>query len=744
MSGGKRFTNRLARETSPYLLQHKHNPVDWHAWGDDAFELARKLDRPIFLSVGYSTCYWCHVMERQCFENESIAAVMNELFVNIKVDREERPDVDQLYMIAVQLLTHSGGWPMSVWLTPELKPFFAGTYFPPTDQYGRPGFPRLLKALSEAWRNRRDEVTEQSARITVALERFSSVSPARENRVIDNDTVAALVMRSVGDFDAQLGGFGRAPKFPRQTLLDMLLSVRDADGIDTASVDSMLRTTLDAMMYGGIRDQLGGAFHRYSTDGKWLVPHFEIMLYDNAMLASIYSRASVALNDARYARVAREVCDFVLDRLAASNGAFFTAIDAEVDAKEGESYLWTKEQVVKAIGDDDAQLFCDIFGVSEGPNFADPHHGDGNPDSNVLYVRDRERFERESAHLTTLRTRLLQARNRRKQPITDTKILTSWNALMISALVDCADVLRNESYRNAAMRCADYLIAHHVRDRRVMRSSLDGTVKHAGCVDDYAFLIHALLRLSATKRHYADVARQLLDSVDEQFASPERAFYFSPADAQDIIVRQVTASDSPLPSGNAVMIQNLLALDRKSQAQACLIALAKSLDDNVESMSAMVTAAARVVDRCGPVTIVAAADMEDEARLSPESVLRAPIELSAVWGDPRTLVIEANIGDGWHINSNVTSENLVPTEVLIAREVAELVHHVQYPESVSIGAGAGLIEVYEGACRFILHFHRAMVAGDSVRVAIRYQPCNDSACLAPTTHPVSVPQPPQD
>jgi uncharacterized protein YyaL (SSP411 family) len=333
-------TNRLANETSPYLLQHRHNPVDWHPWGPEAFAAARTSDRPIFLSVGYSTCYWCHVMERESFESPATAAVMNQLFVCIKVDREERPDVDQLYMTAVQVLTRQGGWPMSVFLTPDLRPFYGGTYFPPTDHGSRPGFVSLLREISDAYKNRRDQVEHSANQVSDILRQASVPDRPRQTITLDKPFIERLVARSESDYDPASGGFGSAPKFPRQSLLELLLVYNRINPDDKRM--ARLRHTLDSMANGGIRDQLGGGFHRYSTDADWLVPHFEIMLYDNATLAWCYIEAYRQTEDRRYAAVARGIFDFVLREMTSPDGAFYTAFDAEVDAREGLTYLWTR------------------------------------------------------------------------------------------------------------------------------------------------------------------------------------------------------------------------------------------------------------------------------------------------------------------------------------------------------------------------------------------------------------------
>src|SRR6185437_12648795 len=351
---------------------------------------AQRENKPIFLSVGYSTCYWCHVMERQSFENDAVAAEMNRLFVNIKVDREERPDVDQLYMTAVQVQTRQGGWPMSVFLTPKLRYFYGGTYFPPTDAYGRPGLLTLLRAISDAWQNRRGDVEQTASQFLQILQQSSQPAVPTEPVTIDRNAIESLIEQSTSDYDPRHGGFGGAPKFPRETVLELLLTFLKDDRSKQSDLRDrttrQLIYTLDAMADGGIRDHLGGGFHRYSTDARWLVPHFEIMLYDNAMLGWIYAEAFAQFRQPRHEKVARGIFDFVLREMTSSDGGFYTAFDAEVDAKEGLSYLWTPAQIEAVLGREGAELFNRVYGVSLGPNFADPHHGSGQPDQNILYL----------------------------------------------------------------------------------------------------------------------------------------------------------------------------------------------------------------------------------------------------------------------------------------------------------------------------------------------------------------------
>jgi len=576
VSASHQHTNRLASESSPYLLQHQHNPVDWYPWGPEAFEVARKHDKPIFLSVGYSTCYWCHVMERQSFENPSIAKEMNERFVNIKVDREERPDVDQLYMTAVQVLTRHGGWPMSVWLTPDLRPFYGGTYFPPEDAHGRAGFVTVLRALEDAYKNRKGDVDKTATQLVGILRQLAEPAPPDRPISIDKHFIGALVERSTSDYEPTYGGFGSAPKFPRETLLELLLTylAEPTPAHDHQSqianrkskIRKMLLHTLDALAAGGIRDHLGGGFHRYSTDAKWLVPHFEIMLYDNAMLAWCYVEAYRQTEDLRYAQVARGVFDFILREMTSPQGAFYTALDAEVDGQEGLNYLWTAEEIERVLGAEDAKVFNRVYGVDRGPNFADPHHGSGVPDKNILYLATPMESQAMNDRLAGMRQKLYDARKLRKQPLLDTKVLTSWNALMIRALAYGGQIFQEARYLDAAARGAQFLLKHHrTPDGGLYRTSRqpstsaspNGAAKYNGFLDDYAFLIQALLALhdAGATGQWKDEADALFDVMNRKFGDDGHgAFYFSDESATDLIVRQKYAGDSPLPSGNAIAV----------------------------------------------------------------------------------------------------------------------------------------------------------------------------------------------
>ena len=746
-SQDNKHTNRLAQETSPYLLQHAHNPVEWYPWGEEAIERARRENRPIFLSVGYSTCYWCHVMERQSFENEMIAKEMNERFVNIKVDREERPDVDQLYMTAVQVLTRHGGWPMSVWLTPDLRPFYGGTYFPPTDAHGRPGFVTVVRAIEAAYRERPDEVEKTATQLVSILKQLAEPGAPEEPVTIDKRFVEELVERSTSDYERNFGGFGHAPKFPRQTLLEMLLVHLKRFPNDNRA--KMVRHALDAMAHGGIRDQLGGGFHRYSTDARWLVPHFEIMLYDNAMLGVVYSEACEQFGEARYGQVARGIFDYVLREMTSPEGAFYTAFDAEVDAQEGLSYLWTAAEIAEVLGVEDARLFGRAYGVDRGPNFEDPHHGTGKAEKNILYLPEplealakkvgmsEEQLE---ARLATMRHKLYGVRAKRKQPLLDTKIITSWDALMIRAMAYGGRVLGEKRYVDAAVKAAEYLLAVHRReDGSFWRTSRDGVTKHDAFLDDYAFLAQALLELGRAtgEKRWRQEAATVAARMQVLFGDGDRGgFYFTAAGARDLIVRQKVATDSPLPSGNAVAAMVMLQLGQVDVGRDVLRVFAKQLEQNGEGMSSLVQAAIEYLKDHEAVTVSpgpwrGSEGGEMTAAESPSDAARDAVEVEGQWITPTQLHLSLTIAQGYHVNAHEAGEGLIPTSVVIGGGVGEDVEAVEYPagESRQYSYADEAIRVYEGRVTIPIRFRRPMIGVGAVRVVVTYQACTEESCL---------------
>lgn len=561
-----KHTNRLIDETSPYLLQHAHNPVDWQPWSNEAFERARKEDKPIFLSIGYSTCHWCHVMERESFEDEQIAKIMNEHFVSIKVDREQRPDVDEIYMNAVVMMTGSGGWPLSVFLTPEGKPFYGGTYFPPKDGYGRPSFERVLLSVADAWKNRRQELVDSAGKMSELLQ----IRPTpTENKHISPETLEKAFDQFHKSFDAIYGGFGTAPKFPQPANLSMLLSYWQRTGNNQAL--EMVEKTLDSMAAGGIYDHIGGGFHRYATDTQWLVPHFEKMLYDQALLSKVYLQAYQITKKERHAQIAREIFDYVLRDMMDPAGGFYSAEDADSEGKEGTFYLWDPRQIASVLNEEQARLFNAYYGVTNEGNFEE-----GTTILNITTSMKRleKEFQNDRATieniLKTARTRLFKERAKRKRPHRDEKIITAWNGLMISSLAYGGAVLQEEKYIEAARRSAEFILNTLHKNGRLMRYYRDGRVVEKAFLDDYAFTAMGMLDLyeATFDVKWLVEAKSLGNQMIELFADTETGgFFLAGNDGEKLIARTKPGSDGAISSGNSVAALVLLKLGRLTMDQ---------------------------------------------------------------------------------------------------------------------------------------------------------------------------------
>jgi len=537
--------NRLAAESSPYLLQHRENPVDWYAWGDEALDAARELNRPLLVSIGYSACHWCHVMAHECFEDAQIAAQMNASFICVKVDREERPDIDAICMDACQAINGQGGWPLNVFLTPDQTPFFAGTYFPREQRPGIPSWPMVLAAVSEAWRERPEVVREQGARLAQAIASNASPEPEPQAGVAQSvitDSVQALA----SSFDSVHGGWGGAPKFPPHATVEFLLAAGEPE---------MALATLRAMAAGGIYDQVGGGFARYAVDGTWTVPHFEKMLYDNALLARAYLHAWQVSGEPRFVEVCCETLDWALREMRGEEGGFFAALDADSEGVEGKFYVWTADELADALGElsDEAMSY---FGVKPGGNF---EHG-----SSVLEARGPRPHR-----LPEIRETLLAARAQRVAPGLDDKRLTAWNALMISALADAGAVLERDDYVQAARACAAFLLRELRDDRgRLLRTWKDGHAgKIHGYLEDHAYLLQALLVLyeATFEERWYSAAVALAEAMIERFGDGERGGFFTTAhDQPHLLTRRKDLEDAPTPSGNSAAALGLLRLARLS------------------------------------------------------------------------------------------------------------------------------------------------------------------------------------
>jgi len=566
-------TNRLIHATSPYLLQHAHNPVDWYAWGPEALEKAKRENKPIFLSIGYSACHWCHVMAHESFEDEKITAVMNRYFVNIKVDREERPDLDTLYMQATLLMNQGqGGWPMSVWLTPDLKPFFAGTYFPPCAKWGRPGFKELCEKIGQAWEENRDALVASADRLTQAVRHTLATSV--ESATLSLEAIDRTVQTVAAAFDPQRGGLrSEGNKFPPNMTLDLFLRVAARRG-STDPLSKRLRelteVSLDRMARGGIYDQLGGGVARYSTDPDWHIPHFEKMLYDQALVSRVYVDAYQLAKKSLYRRIAAETFDYVLADLQSPEGGFYSTRDADSEGEEGKYYVWTKDEIVGVLGAEDAELFCSFYDVSDVGNWPDPH-APGVP-KNVLHIpRDLEAVARLNRiapeelerRLEVARRKLLEARQRRVPPGLDDKIIVEWNGLMIASLARGGAVLEEPKYVAAAARAASFILDRQCKNGRLLRVYRGGRTLDAAFLTDYACLIEGLLELyeATFEPRWLDQAVALnAAAIRHYYDEAHGGFFFTADDHEQLIARTKDLRDGATPSGNSVQLMNLLRL----------------------------------------------------------------------------------------------------------------------------------------------------------------------------------------
>ena len=577
--------NRLANETSPYLLQHKDNPVDWYPWGEEALQKARDEDKPVFLSIGYSSCHWCHVMERESFEDDEIAALMNESFVSIKVDREERPDIDSIYMSAVQAMTGRGGWPMSVFLAPDGKPFYAGTYFPPEDRGGMPAFPTVLNSVADAYRNRRDELMAQSANIvqqlTTATDRPASADP------LTRDLLAEAYRALAPSFDGEHGGFGQAPKFPSPMTYEFVLrywhSTRDPQALH------MVELTLEKMARGGMYDQVGGGFHRYSTDALWLVPHFEKMLYDNALLVPLYLHAWQATGKDAYRRTVDETLRYVEREMLDPGGGFYSAQDADSEGEEGKFFVWDAEEIDAVLDPEQGRIARAYYAMTDAPNFEGKH---------ILWAPEPDEDVAAELHITVeqlresieaARPKLLAARAQRVAPDRDDKVLTSWNALMMKAFAEAGAALQQRHYVDVARRNAEFLLGSLRRDGRLLRTwkaSRDGgEAKLNGYLEDYAYLIDALCSLyeATFEQRWLDEAVSLAGGMIGLFWDGDKQIFFDTgSDHEQLLVRPREVFDNATPSGGsaaAVALLRLAVFTGDNELQQHAVASLRSVRD---------------------------------------------------------------------------------------------------------------------------------------------------------------------
>ena len=620
-----RTPNRLIHEKSPYLLQHAHNPVDWYPWGPEAFAKAEREGKPIFLSIGYSTCHWCHVMERESFEDSSIAALLNRWFVSIKVDREEHPDLDQVYMHAVTMMTGQGGWPLTVFLTPGLEPFFGGTYFPPERRGALSGLREVLPAVAEAWQKKRDELVHSARQLTSSMR--AQLAQAGGTGSVSPALLQAAFHDAAAMFDAADGGFGRAPKFPRSHELSFLLRFWARTG--TGQALDMVTTTLDHLARGGIHDHLGGGFHRYSTDAQWLVPHFEKMLYDQALLARTYLEAFRITKRAEEAEVARDIFEYVLRDLADAQGGFYSAEDADSEGEEGTFYVWTPAQVIGVLGQEEGQLFNRCYGVTDEGNFSaterggSANHVGGDQHVSVLHIA--QPCEPFAERLRADRARLFAARETRVRPHRDEKILTSWNGLMIAALADGSATLNEPRYLAAAERAAQFVLTSLAKDGRLLRRYRDHDARYAGTLEDYAFFIDGLLALyeaSLNPRWLAEAKRLATQMIERFWDEPGGGFFLRDKDDPALIVRAKAFEDGATPSGNSVAVTVLLRLGRltaeprfEALGRRALAGFTRALERAPSASPQMLSAADFALGPTMEIVIAGSPDAPDTAQM---------------------------------------------------------------------------------------------------------------------------------
>jgi len=662
------YENHLIYETSPYLLQHAHNPVDWYSWCSEAFEKARKQNKLIFLSIGYSTCHWCHVMKRESFEDLGVARLMNKAFVSIKVDREERPDIDNIYMTICQMISNNCGWPLNIIMTPSKKPFFAGTYIPKQSRFGHIGMLELIPKIEEFWMTRSEEIVNSAELITANLRKITDI---QQGKILDNDTWKIAYNELSQRFDEINGGFGEAPKFPISHNFFFLLRYWRRIG-DTRALQ-MVDKSLQSMHNGGIFDHVGGGFHRYSTDSKWIVPHFEKMLYDQALLAMAYTEAFQLTKKSEFKQTVEEILTYVLREMVSSEGAFYSAEDAESEGEEGLYYLWKKEDINKILGED-ADFASNIFNISADGNFIDESSGQRSG-VNILYLRksiselvsDLGLSENEiKKKMRNIQQKLLDERKKRQSPNKDDKILTDWNGLMIAALSKSTQILDESKYLEAAKKVADFLISKiRFSNGRLSHFYKDNEQSICAYLDDYAFLIWGLIELYETTFNvdYLKSALELNDYLLKHFWDNERGgFYFSSDDSETILVRKKEIYDGAIPSGNSVQMLNLLRLSR--------------ITANIEFEE-------KAIQICKTFSNI--------VKKSPSSFTQLMVALDFLLGQSYEVVIAGNSNaDDTKKMLKILKANFLPNKVLLLNpteqespKIHEIVHHIMKKPSIN-------------------------------------------------------------
>lgn len=706
-----KYTNKLINETSPYLLQHAHNPVNWYPWGAEALDKSKRENKPIFLSIGYSACHWCHVMEREDFENEEVAKLLNDNFVCIKVDREQRPDIDSQYMLAVQMMTRSGGWPLSVFLTPERKPFFGGTYFP------RPEFLRLLNRVTEVYTTQPDKLRESADRVAEAM---ASASKSERAGNVPISVLRAAANSLKGNYDSVNGGFSPKPKFPQAPNLAFLLSYFRKTGDKT--VLQMVTNTLDHIANGGIYDQIGGGFHRYSTDSLWRVPHFEKMLYDQALLVPIYLDAYQITHKPRYKQVVQETLSFLIRELLDKDGGFYSSLDADSEGEEGKFYLWTPTQLEEVLGQD-ARLFAELYGVTATGDLEG---------KSVLHIA-KPAPANISPRLETMRQKLLNARAKRIRPHTDDKVLTSWNGLMLVAFARAYIVLDNPAYRDTAVQIAQFLTKRMMQSGQLLHNYRLGKADTTGLLEDYACTAYGLVSLyeATHEKKWLDAAQEMATQMTVLFEDKENGGFYATATQGDLLTRWKDALDNATPSSNgvaALVLAKLAALtgDNSRHEQA---------RKTVEAFQSLVVRLPSAL----PTLLITYQAFGESSVIKSAAVVQLQTEsLTAHPGTTVSARLRIRIQKGWHVNAHQPSEGyLIPTTLKLVSDNGITMLKVDYPPSEKgcFAFSKAPLSIYRGDVVLkatILIGKKAPRGKMPLTFVLSYQPCNDRACLLPT------------
>ncbi len=729
--GRPRYINRLILEDSPYLVQHAHNPVDWYPWSSEAFEVAAEQDKPVFLSIGYSTCHWCHVMERESFDNEEIAQFLNEHFIAIKVDREQRPDLDEIYMTAVQLMTGGGGWPMSSFLTPEREPFFGATYFPPEQ------FTALLQRVNSVWMERREDVLATATQVKIAIEQVTA--SRAQAKTVDNVVIqkAADAMVEYQEFEYP----GLAPKFPREAeilfLLNHALRTGEKNVLEAATVK------LDDMARGGIFDHAGGGFHRYSVDADWQVPHFEKMLYTQALLIRAYAIAYQLTEKPEYARVARQTLNYLLRDMTSQQGAFYSATDADSEGGEGEFFLWTPAQIKEIFNHEDAQFAMDIFSVSETGNFEGRNILNLAVSYEEYAAKTNTPLDRVLKRVSKIKETLWQARENREHPLRDDKVVTAWNAMTITALTTSYEVFGEQAYLDAAQTAADYLWEYNRCDEgALLRASLNGTASIPATQEDYAYLAEALLNLYDVTEDDAwlDKAKDVTDRMLNKFWDQDEGGFFMAVTSTDslLITQPKTAFDDAMPSGNSVALRALAMLAARSddpeyrkKAEATLASFSGMIHEHPAGYSYM---------------LIGVGDLLSGAAGMQQYAANGAVFARAAIADADSVAIHIRMKPGWHINAHKPLQDyLKPTKLELGNSDTHWeIESLEYPEAniVNLGFQDEPLAVYENTIRLTAQLKNKKESSNGfsmLPLRLQVQACNDEICLLPEEIVLEIP-----